>query len=209
MNPFCLPHTVEGFWGSIMIWSMFSWHGNGALMFFEGKKIPRYAGRSSTPCNIAFLYFMDDNVPVHQARSVQNWFAEHQSDFQHFFWPPHSPDLNLIENMWDMLESRIRQHSPLPSNLQDLKSCMANAWYSLNVNALQKLVDSMPKRIRAIICAIGGPIKYWSWVSNSLASVCITFPRNIWWCSDQYKYTANFVNYFYIFQCLELIQTYI
>ena len=105
-------------------------------------------------------YFMDDNAPMYRDRSVQNWFAEHQSDFQHLFYPPHSSDLNPFENVWDMVERRIRQHSPLTSILQDLKSCIANAWYSLDVNALQKFVDSMPKRITAVICAKGGPIKY-------------------------------------------------
>ncbi|GFU31230.1 hypothetical protein TNCV_1742241 [Trichonephila clavipes] len=75
---------------------------------------------------------------THRARSIQNCFTEHQSDFQYFLWPPHSPDLNPIENVRDMVERLILQHSPLPSNLQDLKSCIANAWYSLDVNALQK-----------------------------------------------------------------------
>ncbi|KFM66807.1 hypothetical protein X975_10900, partial [Stegodyphus mimosarum] len=32
-------------------------------------------------------YFMDDNATVHCARSVQNWFTEHQSDFEHLPWP--------------------------------------------------------------------------------------------------------------------------
>ncbi|GFW02510.1 hypothetical protein TNCV_2455261 [Trichonephila clavipes] len=35
-----------------------------------------------------------------------------------------------------MVESCIQQHSPLPSPLQDLKSRIA--WYSQDVNALQK-----------------------------------------------------------------------
>ena len=78
-------------------------------------------------------YFMDDNAPIHRARSVQNWFAEHQPDFQHLSWPTHIPDLNPIENVWGTVERRIRQFSPLPSNLQDLKNCIANAWYSLDV----------------------------------------------------------------------------
>ena len=68
--------------------------------------------------------------------------------------------LTPIENLWDMVERRIGQHSHLPPILQNLKSCIANAWYSLDVNALQKLVDSMPKRIRADIRVKGAPIKY-------------------------------------------------
>ena len=57
---------------------------------------------------------------------LKNSFAEHQSDFQHLSWPPHSPDFNSIENVWNMMERRIRKHSPLPSNSQDQKSCIVN-----------------------------------------------------------------------------------
>ncbi|GFV99717.1 hypothetical protein TNCV_5080771 [Trichonephila clavipes] len=35
---------------------------------------------------------MDENATVHRARSVQNLFAEHQSDLQHLPCPPHSLD---------------------------------------------------------------------------------------------------------------------
>ena len=72
-------------------------------------------------------YFMDDNAPIHRARSIQNWFAEHQCYFQHLSWPSHSSDRNPIKNVWDMAERRIRHHSLLPSNLQHLKSCITNA----------------------------------------------------------------------------------
>ncbi|GFT51910.1 uncharacterized protein TNCV_1226291 [Trichonephila clavipes] len=86
--------------------------------------------------------------------------AELQSDFQHLPWKQHSLDLNALENVWDVVKRRYRQNSPLPSNLQDLKSCIVNAWYSLEVNALQKHVDWMTKRIRASIRAKSGVIKY-------------------------------------------------
>ena len=72
-----------------------------------------------------------------------------------------------------MVERRILQHYPLPLNLQDLKRCIANACYSLDVNELHKLVDSMPKRIRENIRTKCGQIKLWSWISYSLVSVCM------------------------------------
>ncbi|GFW57611.1 hypothetical protein TNCV_2925301 [Trichonephila clavipes] len=101
---------------------------------------------------------MDDNATIYRARSVQNWLVEHQSDFQHLPWSPPSPNLNLIENVWDTGKTHIRQHSSLPTNLQDLKSCIANAWYSSE--ALHKHVYLTSKPIRAVIRAKGGPIKY-------------------------------------------------
>ncbi|GFT27866.1 uncharacterized protein TNCV_10741 [Trichonephila clavipes] len=106
-------------------------------------------------------YFMDKNPTIPCTRSVlQNWLVEHQSDFQHIHWSPHNPYLNHVENVWGQAERYPRQHSSLSLNLHDLKDCIVNLWYSLDVNALLKHADSMQKRIRAVICVKGGPIKY-------------------------------------------------
>ncbi|GFV52448.1 hypothetical protein TNCV_2771951 [Trichonephila clavipes] len=107
-----------------MIWGIFSYLGSDIPVFLEVEQIAmRYTGRSSAHCNDTFLhsdgnrYFMDSNATTHRARSVQNWFTEPQSDFQHFSCPSHIRYLNLTENVRYMVERHIRQHSPLPSNL--------------------------------------------------------------------------------------------
>ena len=129
MNPSCLVRTVQGSGGSIMVWGMFCWYGSGPLVLLEGKQTAmQYLDILADQVHPAMLqfyegdgYFMDDNATIHRARIVRDWFNEHQSDFQQLSWTPQSPDLNPIENVWDMLERRIRQQSPLPSNIQDLK----------------------------------------------------------------------------------------
>ncbi|GFW48930.1 hypothetical protein TNCV_3901281 [Trichonephila clavipes] len=64
--------------------------------------------------------FMKGNAIIHRLRNVQKRFAEHQSDFQHLPWPPHSPDLSPGENVWELEERCIPQQTLLPSILQDL-----------------------------------------------------------------------------------------
>lgn len=48
------------------------------------------------------IIFQQDNNPKHTSRAAQAWFKEH--NFYVLPWPPSSPDMNLIEHAWDVLD---------------------------------------------------------------------------------------------------------
>lgn len=123
---------------------MFSWYESCSLVFVESEHTTvQYLDVLVVKVHSAILHFysagdgylMDDNTSKHRARIVRYWFIEHQLDFQQIHWLPQKPNLNLIENLWNMLTHPRAISSS--SNLQNHKACEENAWHSLDVNALQ------------------------------------------------------------------------
>ena len=68
--------------------------------------------------------YQDDNAPIHTARLVTEWFDEHESEVEHLPWPAQSPDLNIIEPLWGVLEERVRKRFPPPASCSDLDTIL-------------------------------------------------------------------------------------
>ena len=74
-------------------------------------------------------------------------------------WPPCSPDLNPIENIWRVLKRRLRSREPHGAwKLSDLKEAMINIWErEISIDLINKYIDTMPERIRMVRLRKGAP----------------------------------------------------
>jgi hypothetical protein len=64
--------------------------------------------------------FQDVSAPIHIVGTVQPWFEEREGEFQYLPWPAQSPDLNITEPLWSVLETAVRNRFPLPTSIKQL-----------------------------------------------------------------------------------------
>ncbi|OGE49971.1 hypothetical protein PENARI_c019G06796 [Penicillium arizonense] len=100
--------------------------------------------------------FQYDNAPTHTASVVQRALAD--MDIEVMEWPPYSPDLNPIENLWALLKAKIYElrpdllHMPNNDETKDILVATAQqAWNELEIRHFEHLSETMPHRVEAII----------------------------------------------------------
>ncbi len=76
-------------------------------------------------------------------------------------WPPNSPNLNIIENVWTYIKNQLKNDPRgLPINKDDLVSRVLEEWQRVPQNFIRKLYASIPRRLLAVISQRGYPTKY-------------------------------------------------
>ncbi len=99
----------------------------------------------------ADFILQQDLAPAHTAKAASTWFKDHGIPVLN--WPANSPDLNPIKNLWGIVKRKMRYARP--NNAEELKVTIRATWALITPEQCHRLIDSMPRRIAAVIQAIG------------------------------------------------------
>ena len=103
------------------------------------------------------VIFQQDNDPKHTSRSAKIF---EEQDIKLLDWPAQSPDLNPIEHTWSHLKKCLSGYKRAPTGVHQLWDRVVVEWGNISMEECQKWIESMPRRIQAVIKAKGGHIKY-------------------------------------------------
>jgi transposase len=163
-NPECTTATVKHD-KKIMVWGCFAACGAGSLHRVEGIMLQdqyREILEEQLLPSADDLFpdggwiFQQDNDPKHTAKLTKKWFQD--SGVPILDWPSQSPDLNPIENLWSILDANLKDRRP--QSEEELFEILKEGWENLSTDLLERLSDSMPRRIQAVIDAKGFATKY-------------------------------------------------
>jgi hypothetical protein len=161
-----LQPRIQGGGGSAGVWACFSHKGTGVSNVYSGR-INQYRYIDTLEncllSSVDLLYgpdevwmFQQDGATAHTALSVRGWFEDNHVVV--LPWPAKSPDLNPIEHIWSWIDARLVPEKL--TNVDQLKAEIERLWLTVPREYCMRLIESMPRRVRACYRAKGGHFKY-------------------------------------------------
>jgi hypothetical protein len=154
--------------GNLMVWGCITHHGVGHLhridgimdrfMYVDILSESLLGTLDNHNLDRNGIYFQHDCDPKHTSKHATGWLE--LEDIDVLPWSPNSPDMNIIENLWDHLDRMVRARDPLPTNLDELWAALLEEWEKIDQDYIDRLYKSLPNRVRDVLKAKGGSTRY-------------------------------------------------
>jgi len=160
--------TVKFGGGSLMVWGCMTTQGPGYLCKIDGRmdaELYTSILQDELLDTVEFygldreeVIFQQDNDPKHTSKKASKWFRD--NDINVLKWPAQSPDLNPIEHLWSHLKRQLNTYETPPAGIHELWERVQMEWEKIPKETCISLIESMPRRVQAVIKAKGGNTKY-------------------------------------------------
>ncbi|KAL0182560.1 hypothetical protein M9458_021935, partial [Cirrhinus mrigala] len=150
--------------GRVMVWAGVCYRQRTQVHFIDGiLDAQRYRDEILRLVVVPFVHdrhlmLQHDNARPHVAR-ICTQFLETEN-IPVLAWPAYSPDILLIEHVWDALDRRTQQSVPVPSNIQQLRTAIEEEWTNIPQATINNLINSMQRRCVALHEANSGHTRY-------------------------------------------------
>ena len=154
--------------GSIMVWGCMTHRGVGFAYWIEGwidsdlyitiledellNSIEYYKLKRKD------IIFQQDGTRPHTTKKVKEWFKKQK--LKVLVQSAQSPDLNLIEHLWDHLKQQLARYPKEAKGVHELWEYVQVEWNKIPEDVCSKLVESMPKHVKAVKRVKGNDIYY-------------------------------------------------
>ena len=153
----------------VNVWACFGAGGQGYTYIFNGimdAQLMRRIVRDNVKASAQLLwdidahpgmwYLLHDNDKKFNSNIVTEYL--HENGISKIDFPPYSPDLNPIENLWATMQRAVEKHAC--ETMEALQDAVAEEWGKLDKRHMRNLARSMPERCAAVIAAAGWHTDY-------------------------------------------------
>ena len=111
----------------------------------EGNKLFQNAGKWADKWQM-----QQDNAPAHKTPTNMAYIAAKVPGGHFLAWPPNSPDLSPIENLWSWMDSKLHKLDK-SKNIEELKEKLEQVRLSIPPMLLHSMFDGMKARMERVI----------------------------------------------------------
>ena len=101
---------------------------------------------------------MQDNAPCHTSKLVKAFL--HRNKVEFIDWPPYSPDLNPIENIWQWMKHVLETEFDICTSAEEIEVRFFEIWHIITPEMCAKYCEHYERRLEAVLQAKGGYTKY-------------------------------------------------